>query len=173
MSLSINNIPNHTTNFDYGRYGIFGTNGSSGNYNGGVNKIEENGQAKKLDPTGKIECQTCKERKYQDGSNDPGVSFKTPGKISPKSAESVVRAHEQEHVRHESANAAKEGKKIISQSVSIHTGVCPECGKSFVSGGTTTTVTKKTSDTGNNDYFMSNYNNVMSKNFGSVVDIRV
>ena len=27
------------------------------------------------------ECQTCKERKYQDGSNDPGVSFKTPTKM--------------------------------------------------------------------------------------------
>ncbi len=22
------------------------------------------------------ECQTCKERKYQDGSDDPGVSFR-------------------------------------------------------------------------------------------------
>ena len=29
------------------------------------------------------ECQTCKERKYQDGSDDAGVSFKTPTKIDP------------------------------------------------------------------------------------------
>lgn len=35
------------------------------------------------------ECQTCKERKYQDGSNDPGVSFKTPASISPERAASA------------------------------------------------------------------------------------
>ena len=37
------------------------------------------------------ECQTCKERKYQDGSDDPGVSFKTPTQIAPEQAASVVR----------------------------------------------------------------------------------
>lgn len=30
------------------------------------------------------ECQTCKNRRYQDGSDDPGVSFKTAGKINPE-----------------------------------------------------------------------------------------
>ena len=30
-----------------------------------------------------VECQTCKNRKYVDGSDDPNVSFKTPGHIDP------------------------------------------------------------------------------------------
>ena len=34
-------------------------------------------------------CETCENRKYQDGSTDPGVSFKTPGKINPDAAASV------------------------------------------------------------------------------------
>ena len=29
-----------------------------------------------------VECQTCKNREYVDGSNEPDVSFKTPGKIA-------------------------------------------------------------------------------------------
>jgi hypothetical protein len=52
---------------------------------------------------GKIECQTCKNRTYQEGSNDPGVSFKTPGHIDPGSAASVVMGHEQEHLKNETA----------------------------------------------------------------------
>ncbi|MGN1146192.1 MAG: hypothetical protein ACI4R5_07060, partial [Acetatifactor sp.] len=44
------------------------------------------------------ECQTCKKRKYQDGS-DEMVSFKSAAHISPESAGTAVRAHEQEHVR--------------------------------------------------------------------------
>ena len=39
------------------------------------------------------ECQTCKERKYQDGSNDPGVSFKTPTNVAPEQAAAAVRGH--------------------------------------------------------------------------------
>ena len=39
------------------------------------------------------ECQTCKNRKYQDGS-DEMVSFKSAAHISPESAAARVRAHE-------------------------------------------------------------------------------
>jgi len=92
------------------------------------------------------ECQTCKERKYQDGSDDPGVSFKTPTNIAPEQAASAVRGHENEHVVREQAKARQEGRKVVSQSVTYHTGICPECGKAYVSGGTTRTVTK--ADTG-------------------------
>ena len=42
----------------------------------------------------KGECQTCKNRKYVDGSNEGNVSFKTPGHISPESSGAVVMAHE-------------------------------------------------------------------------------
>ena len=41
------------------------------------------------------ECETCASRKYKDGS-DENVSFKTAQHISPESAASRVRAHEQE-----------------------------------------------------------------------------
>ena len=87
------------------------------------------------------ECQTCKERKYKDGS-DEMVSFKTAQHISPESAASAVRAHEQEHVSNAYKKAAMKDGKVISASVSIHTGVCPECGRTYVSGGTTHTQIK-------------------------------
>lgn len=91
------------------------------------------------DPT--EECQTCKRRKYQDGS-DEMVSFKTPQHISPENAASAVRAHEQEHVSNAYKKAATKNGKVISASVSIHTAVCPECGRTYVSGGTTHTQIK-------------------------------
>ncbi|MCI8304171.1 MAG: hypothetical protein HFF52_06030 [Lawsonibacter sp.] len=88
------------------------------------------------------ECQTCKSRKYQDGSDDPGVSFKTATNIAPEQAASAVRGHEQEHVVRERAAAQREDRKVVSQSVTIHTAICPECGDVYVSGGTTRTATK-------------------------------
>lgn len=88
------------------------------------------------------DCQTCKNRKYQDGSDDPGVSFKTPTKIDPKAVASAVRGHEQEHVVREQSKAQRENREVVYQNVSIHTGICPECGKVYVSGGTTRTATR-------------------------------
>lgn len=88
------------------------------------------------------ECQTCKNRKYQDGSDDPGVSFKSPSKIAPGSAESAVRAHEYEHVNRNQAKAAREGQEIVYQNVRIKHGICPECGEDYVAGGLTTAVIK-------------------------------
>ena len=85
------------------------------------------------------ECQTCKNRKYQDGSNDPGVSFKTPTRLSPERAAFAIRAHEAEHVAHARVKAQKEDQKIVSQSVSYRTGICPECGRVYMAGGTTRT----------------------------------
>lgn len=87
------------------------------------------------------ECQTCKERKYQDGSDDPGVSFKTPTSVDPDLAPSAVRGHEMEHVVREQAKAQREDRKVVSQNVTYHTAICPECGRAYVSGGTTRTVT--------------------------------
>lgn len=87
------------------------------------------------------ECQTCKNRKYQDGS-DEMVSFKSAAHISPESAAARVRAHEQEHVSNAYKKAAAEDGKVICASVSIHTAVCPECGRTYVSGGTTHTQIK-------------------------------
>lgn len=88
------------------------------------------------------ECQTCKNRKYQDGSDDPGVSFQTPQSIDPAVAASVVAGHEQEHVMRERANAKAEGGEVVMQTVVLHGDICPECGTHYVSGGTTRTVTR-------------------------------
>lgn len=87
------------------------------------------------------ECQTCKERKYQDGSDDAGVSYKTPTRIAPEQAASAVRGHEMEHVVRERAAAAREDRRVVSQSVTMHTAICPECGTVYISGGTTRTTT--------------------------------
>lgn len=88
------------------------------------------------------ECQTCKERKYQDGSNEGNVSFKSAAHISPDAAGAAVRAHEGEHVTNAYNKAEKGNGKVINASVSIHTSVCPECGRTYVSGGTTNTMIK-------------------------------
>lgn len=116
---------------------------------------------------GKVECETCKNRTYQDGSNDPGVSFKAPGHIDPESSGAVVRAHEQEHVSNEQAKARAEGKRVISQSVRLFTSVCPECGGSYVSGGVTRTVT---ASDGNWNRAFSQYNKNGSLSAGSRIN---
>ncbi len=84
------------------------------------------------------ECQTCKERKYQDGS-DENVSFKSAAHISPEAAGAAVRAHEGEHVSNAYKEAAENGGEVVNASVTIHTAICPECGRTYVSGGTTST----------------------------------
>ena len=113
----------------------------------------------------KEECQTCKNRKYKDGSNDPGVSYKTPTKIKSGAAAAAVKSHEHEHVSRERAKAQREGKEIIYQNVTIHTAICPECHKSYVSGGTTRTVTRNSNE--------SQMNNMENEEKGKFIDIRV
>lgn len=88
------------------------------------------------------ECQTCKNRKYQDESDDPGVSFKSASRVAKGAAGAAVRGHEQEHVVRERTKADREGREVVSQSVTIKTGICPECGDSYVAGGETVTVTR-------------------------------
>jgi len=115
------------------------------------------------------ECETCSNRKYQDGSDDASVSFKSPGHISPEASASVVMSHEQEHVSNESVKARQSGRKVLYQNVSLQTSSCPECGKVYVSGGKTTTVTKSDNSS---DVFKDSYNKFMSAHFGKVMDIR-
>lgn len=101
----------------------------------GAGKVEESREAKRV---GRAECQTCKARKYKDGS-DEMVSFKSATHISPQSAGSAVMAHEQEHVSNAYKKAALNDGKVLQASVQLHMGVCPECGRSYVAGGTTST----------------------------------
>ncbi len=85
------------------------------------------------------ECKTCKERKYQDGSDEANVSFKAAAHVSPEAAGAAVRAHEGMHVANAYNKAKETGGKVLQASVSIHTAVCPECGRVYVSGGETRT----------------------------------
>lgn len=85
------------------------------------------------------ECKTCKERKYQDGSNESDVSFKAPGHISPQASAGAVRAHEMQHVGNAYEKAAKGDGKVVSATVTLRTEICPECGTSYVAGGETRT----------------------------------
>lgn len=91
--------------------------------------------------SGQITCETCQNRKYQDGS-DEMVSFKAPTHISPEAAASAVMAHEQEHVGNAYSKAEAKDGQVIQASVRIKTSVCPECGRTYVSGGETTTQIK-------------------------------
>ena len=45
-----------------------------------------------------------------------------------------------------SVQSGEDNGKVISASVSIHTSICPECGRSYVSGGTTRTMIKYTDE---------------------------
>ena len=87
------------------------------------------------------ECETCKNRKYQDGS-DEMVSFKSAAHISPEAAASRVRSHEQEHVSNAYKKASQDNGKVLLTNVSLKTAICPECGRSYVAGGETRTQIK-------------------------------
>ncbi|MHB8064483.1 MAG: hypothetical protein ACYDG2_17935 [Ruminiclostridium sp.] len=165
MSIAINN-----NSYDYNSINLRGKELETQD---GVYNTTEGEFAQKINQIGKVECQTCSDRKYQDVSNDLGVSFKTPGKIAPENAAAAVMSHEQEHVRNETAKAAKENRQIVSQSVTLQTSTCPECGKAYVSGGNTRTVTKTDNSDEKKDYFITNYNDTVAKNFGLIVDVRV
>ncbi|MBD5453360.1 MAG: hypothetical protein HDR30_03405, partial [Lachnospiraceae bacterium] len=71
--------------------------------------------------------------------SDENVSFKSASHISPDAAASRVRSHEQEHVSNAYKKAAQNNGEVVSCNVAIHTSVCPECGRTYVSGGTTST----------------------------------
>lgn len=133
--------PGQADNANSGKQGVVGAISPAYSLELATKTNKSGAETQHLKRTGKIECQTCKERTYQDGSNDPGVSFKAPGHISAESSAAVVMSHEQEHVGNEQAKASQEDREVISQSVRLFTSVCPECGKAYVSGGETRTTT--------------------------------
>jgi hypothetical protein len=113
---------------------------------GEAKRAEEADDTKKGGRVDKEECQTCKNRKYVDGSNESDVSFKSPAHISPDSSAAVVMGHEQEHMSNAIAEGNKENKELVSASVSLQTSTCPECGRVYVSGGVTHTTIRTTID---------------------------
>ena len=139
-------INGYMTGYIYGGYAAqsFASQATGAEDAGRAEVVRNPGESTKVAPgrrSSPAECQTCKERKYQDGS-DENVSFKTAQHISPEAAGARVRAHEQEHVSNAFSKAAKGGGKVVNASVTIHTAVCPECGRTYVSGGTTHTMIK-------------------------------
>jgi len=112
---------------------------------GGREQVARNRSSQQPGQLGARKCRTCAERKYKDVSNDPSVSFQTPTSLAPGTEMAAVSAHEQQHVTHNAAEAERKGMQA-SSTVTIHTDVCPECGRVYVSGGTTrTTYTRKVS----------------------------
>jgi hypothetical protein len=88
-----------------------------------------------------MECETCDSRRYVDQSDDPSVSFQSPTHISPGQSAAMVLAHEREHVSNEQARADREGSTVVSQTITLQVSNCPECNRTYVSGGETRTVT--------------------------------
>lgn len=131
---------NINTNYDYRNFSIHNENTTPGDTGDASGKIS----GQKSSPE---ECQTCKNRKYKDGSNEANVSFKTAAHISPDAAGAAVRSHENEHVQNAYSNAQIKGGEVINASVSIHTSICPECGRSYVSGGVTNTMIRYPNET--------------------------
>ncbi len=86
-----------------------------------------------------VECQTCKNRKYVDGSDENDVSFQMPGHIDPEQSYAKVMSHEKEHVANAIQKGNEPGARLISASVTLKMGICPECGRTFVAGGVTNT----------------------------------
>ena len=116
------------------------------------------------------ECETCKNRKYQDGS-DEMVSFKAASHISPQASASRVRAHEQEHVSNAFTKAAQKGGKVLSANVTLKTAICPECGRSYVAGGTTSTQIKYPNES--NPYTKNKKSSDAASLIGNHLDIAV
>jgi len=101
----------------------------------------KSGITQKMSPANNpTECKTCSSRTYKDISNDPSVSFQSPTHISPGQSAAIVASHESEHVSNEQAKAERDGREIISQTVTLRTSICPECKRIYISGGTTYTI---------------------------------
>jgi len=127
-------------------------------------------EIKDLKRTGKVRCESCDSRRYQDKSDDGGVSFQSPTKLTPAQAASAVAAHENEHVTRNAAKAEREGR-VAHSTVRIFTSVCAECNISYVSGGETRTVTKKKAEM--NDFAEKLAKENEENNVGNNLDIKI
>jgi len=79
-------------------------------------------------------CGTCASRTYQDQSGDMGVSFQNGASVAPEAAASHVFAHEREHAAIAHQEAQRTGGHADT-SIRVHTSICPDCKKVYVSGG--------------------------------------
>lgn len=140
--MRIGSLDGITNNFSFGGNAGVGATSDASTIGGTDADSKVDGRMK----SSPVDCKTCRERKYIDGS-DENVSFKAAAHISPNAAAAVVRGHEGEHVSNAYNKAAQNNGRVINASVSIHTAVCPECGRTYVSGGTTNTTIQYTNET--------------------------
>lgn len=70
------------------------------------------------------------------------VSFKAAGHIDPDNAAMVVMGHEQEHVSNAYQKAELNNGEVERATVRLKTAICPECGRTYISGGVTNTQIK-------------------------------
>lgn len=125
----------YNTNYSIGFSGYSG-------YTIGAGRNVSDAQLDAMKRAGAVECSTCASRKYVDGSNEMNVSFKSPGHISPQASAGMVKAHEMQHVGNAYSKASKDNGKVLQATVSLDYSRCPECGRSYVSGGETVTAIK-------------------------------
>lgn len=164
--MSISGIGGYGSSYDrYNGYGDYGQGYGQENYPATEEDENTGGIGKKSNPA---ECETCKHRKYQDGSNEM-VSFKAAGHIDPGNAAAVVMSHEQEHVSNAYQKADAGNGEVVRASVRLKTDVCPECGRTYISGGETTTQIRYYNES--NPYQKDLKSSDVSKYRGANVDI--
>ena len=169
MDMRINGTSGYNSPYDrYSNYNNYNNQTAPYDTNAPTEEDEsetENINGRKSSPG---ECETCKKRKYQDGS-DEMVSFKAAGHIAPNNAASVVMSHEQEHVSNAYQKADAGNGEVVRASVRLKTDVCPECGRTYISGGETTTQIRYVNET--NPYQKDLKESDKSKYLGANVDI--
>ena len=169
MDMRINGTGGYQSPYDrYSNYNNYNNENAPYDTNAPTEEDEneaENVNGRKSSPG---ECETCKNRKYQDGS-DEMVSFKAAGHIDPDNAASVVMSHEQEHVSNAYQKADKGNGEVVRANVRLKTDVCPECGRTYISGGETTTQIRYVNET--NPYQKDLKEADKSKYQGANVDI--
>lgn len=101
-------------------------------------------QIRAMKRNGSMRCEECATRTYVDGSNESNVSFKAPGHISPQASAATVMSHEREHVANAYKSANQNNGQVMRATVTLDHAICSECGRSYVSGGTTGTTIKYT-----------------------------
>ena len=72
--------------------------------------------------SGQVECETCANREYKDGSDEVNVSFKSAAHIDPSAAATKVMAHEQEHVSNANRKAASKDGEVLNATVTLKNG---------------------------------------------------
>lgn len=136
---------NHAQHGSDNKTGAYGKNGKTDKTAYAKETATVSGNPDKVKKTGRrsspADCETCKRRKYQDGSNE-NVSFKSPTHISAGASGAAVRAHEAEHVSNAYSKAKEKNGEVLSVNVSIKTAICPECGTVYTAGGETRTTIK-------------------------------